>query len=169
MATFTQAQRSLALTSPLGEDVLLLLGFSGTEAISRLFGYQLELASENDSIAPRDIVGQSVTWSVNHVDKEPRYFNGVVSRFVAGALSRCGLRTYRAEVVPWAWFLTRTTDCRIFQNQATPDIIQAVFGAFAFSDYEVNLGTYPRREYCVQYRETAFNFISRLMEHEGIF
>src|SRR5262249_42338330 len=170
MATFTQAQRSLSLTSPLGEDGLLLLGFSGTESMSRLFNYQLELASENDAIAPKDIIGQSVTWSVNHVDKEPRYFNGVVSRFVAGAPSRRGLRTYRAEVVPWAWFLTRTTDCRIFQNLSTPEIITTLFGDFGFSDYKLELkGSFPKWEYCVQYRETAFNFISRLMEREGIF
>ena len=80
------------------------------------------------------------------------------------------LRTYRAEVVPWPWFLTRTTDCRIFQNQSTPDIIETIFEDFGFTDFALELkGSYPKREYCVQYRETAFNFVSRLMEHEGIF
>jgi type VI secretion system secreted protein VgrG len=170
MATFTQAQRLLSLTSPLGKDVFLLLGFSGTESISRLFSYQLELASENDAIAAKDIVGKPVSWSINRFDDEPRYFSGIVSRFVAGALNRRKLRTYRAEVVPWPWLLTRTTDCRIFQNQNTPDIITTIFGDFGFSDYALELkGSFLKREYCVQYRETAFNFISRLMEYEGIF
>ena len=170
MASITQAQRSLSLTTPLGKDVLLLMGFSGTESLSRLFSYQLDLASSNDSIAAKDIVGKKVTWSVTSIDENPRYFAGIVSRFVAGSLDRRKLRSYRAEVVPWTWLLTRTTDCRIFQNQSTPDIIKAVFGLHGFSDFDFELkGSFPKREYCVQYRETAFNFISRLMEYEGIY
>ena len=170
MASITQAQRTLSLKTPLGADVLLLLGFSGTESLSRLFSYQLDLASANDAIAAKDIVGKPVTWSVSRFDQNPRYFSGIVSRFVAGALNRRKLRTYRAEVVPWPWLLTRTTDCRIFQNLNTPDIITKIFSDFGFSDYKLELkGSFPKREYCVQYRETAFNFISRLMEHEGIF
>src|SRR5215472_6966309 len=104
MATYTQAERTLSVTSPLGPDVLLLQGFSGTESISRLFSYELALASEDDAITPQDIVGRDVTWSVSHIDQEPRYFNGFVSRFVAGAVNRRGLRSYGAEVVPWPWF-----------------------------------------------------------------
>ena len=170
MASITQAQRTLSLKTPLGTDVLLLLGFSGTESLSRLFSYQLDLASENDAIAAKDIVGKKVSWSISRFDQNPRFFSGIVSRFVAGALNRRKLRTYRAEVVPWPWLLTRTTDCRIFQNQNTPDIITTIFGDFGFNDYALELkGSFPKREYCVQYRETAFNFISRLMEHEGIF
>ncbi len=170
MAAITQARRTLELKTPLGTDVLLLLGFTGTESLSRLFSYQLDLSSENDAIAAKDIVGKKVSWSISRFDQNPRYFAGVVSRFVAGALNRRKLRTYRAEVVPWPWLLTRTTDCRIFQNQSTPDIITTIFGDFGFSDYKLELkGSFPKWEYCVQYRETAFNFISRLMEHEGIF
>jgi type VI secretion system secreted protein VgrG len=170
MASITQAQRTLELKTPLGPDVLLLMGFSGTESLSRLFSYQLDLASSNDGIAAKDIVGKAVTWSVTRFDQKPRYFSGIVSRFVAGAVNRRKLRTYRAEVVPWPWLLTRTTDCLIFQNKNTPDIITAIFKNFGFSDYALELqGSFPVREYCVQYRETAFNFVSRLMEHEGIF
>jgi len=170
MASITQAQRTLSLKTPLGPDVLLLLGFSGTESLSRLFSYQLDLASSNDAIAAKEIVGKTVSWSITRFDQNPRFFSGIVSRFVAGALNRRKLRTYRAEVVPWPWLLARTTDCRIFQNQNTPEIIQTIFKDFGFNDYALELkGSFPKREYCVQYRETAFNFISRLMEHEGIF
>jgi len=112
----TQENRSLALTTPLGADVLKLVRFSGTEAVSQLFTYHFEMTSENVSIAPKDIVGKNVTWSVSRFDKEPRYFNGFVSRFSAGARDRRKLRTYHAEVVPWLWFLTRTANCRTFQN-----------------------------------------------------
>src|SRR5262249_57166853 len=100
MPTITQADRALSIRSSLGADVLLLTGFSGTESISRLFTYQLELASENDSIAAKDIVGKDVTWSVSHIDQAPRYFNGFVRRFVAGSLSRRSLRTTGAGGSP---------------------------------------------------------------------
>ena len=80
------------------------------------------------------------------------------------------LARYQADVVPWMWFLTRTADCRIFQNKNVPDIVQEVFRDFGFQDFEVRLqGTYDPWDYCVQYRETACNFILRLLEQEGIF
>jgi type VI secretion system secreted protein VgrG len=170
MATYTQANRVLSVTSSLGTDVLLLLGFTGTESISRLFSFQLKLASEQGAIAAKDIVGKSLTWSINRPNEAPRYFNGVVRRFVGGPVSRRKLRSYRADVVPWLWLLSRTTDCRIFQNLNTPDIVQTIFKDHGFNDFKLALkSSYPKREYCVQYRETALNFIARLLEHEGIF
>ncbi|HKM52810.1 MAG TPA: type VI secretion system tip protein TssI/VgrG, partial [Isosphaeraceae bacterium] len=170
MSSITQSERTLAITTPLGVDVLLLLGFTGTESLSRLFSYQLELASTNDTISAKQIVGKAVSWSISRLDQAPRYFSGIVSKFVAGAVNNRQHRTYRAEVVPWPWLLTRTTDCKIFQNQNTPEIIESIFKDFGFSDFALELkGSFPKREYCVQYRETAFNFISRLMEYEGIF
>src|SRR5271157_2099254 len=170
MSSITQSERTLAIATPLGVDVLLLLGFTGTESLSRLFSYQLELASTNDTISAKQIVGKAVSWSISRLDQAPRYFSGIVSKFVAGAVSDRQHRSYRAEVVPWPWLLTRTTDCRIFQNQNTPEIIESIFKDFGFSDFALELkGSFPKREYCVQYRETAFNFISRLMEYEGIF
>jgi type VI secretion system secreted protein VgrG len=135
MAVFAQNQRFLNLTSSLGPDVLLATGFSGREQISSLFHFQLDLLSERDDIAPAEIVGQPVTWSVCNVHSEPRFFNGYVSGFAAGGKSGRGLRSYRAEVVPWLWFLTRTTDCRIFQNKSVDQIIQTIFDDLAFSDY----------------------------------
>src|SRR5262249_12579214 len=112
-------------------------------------------------------------WGVHEIHKEPRFFNGVVSRFAASGAQFHGRRVYRAEVVPWLWFLTRTANCRIFQNLSVPDIIEKVFKDFGFqpnTNYKLALdGSYEPREYCVQYRETAFNFISRLAEHEGIY
>ena len=102
MATYTQEQRTLSVSSPLGPDVLLLQGFTGTESISRLFSYQLELASEQEAIAAKDIVGKSVTWSVSRIDQEPRYFNGFVSRFVAGSAAggACGPTAPRSSPGP---------------------------------------------------------------------
>ncbi len=167
-----QANRLLQLKTPLGEDVLVLTAFSGREELSRLFHYELEMMSHNTSVSAAQIVGKNVTFAVKLADGKPRYFNGIVRRFFAGDEDRNeGLRSYRAEVVPWLWFLTRTTDCRIFQNKTVPEIIEQIFKDLGFSDYTISQikGQHPKWEYCVQYRETDFNFVSRLMEEEGIF
>jgi type VI secretion system secreted protein VgrG len=171
MSTFVQSEnRLLAVTSTLGTDVLLLAGFAGREEMSRLFTYDLDLLSENEAIPAKDIVGKPVGWTVAHMDDEPRAFHGIVKRFVAGARKYRQYRGYRAEVVPWPWFLTRTADCKIFQGKTAPEIIELVFKDFGFSDYQLNTSrSYEKRIYCVQYRETAFNFVSRLMEEEGMF
>jgi len=166
-----QANRALKLTTPLGEDVLLLTAFHGHEEMSRLFRYQLDMISDDNAITAADIVGKNVTFSIDLADGSFRRFNGYVSRFVAGDEDEENRRNYRAEVVPWLWFLTRTSDCRIFQKKTLPEIIEQIFGDLGFSDFEVSQikGSHPQWEYCVQYRETDFNFVSRLMEQEGIF
>ncbi len=170
MPPLTQENRLLGIRTTLGPDVLLLTSFSGHEEISRLFNFQLEMLSEEDSIAAKDILGKRVTFHVLQADGEPRHFNGFVNRFSAGSREG-GLRRYEAEVVPWLWFLTRTADCRIFQEKSIPQIIEKIFSDLGFSDYETSeiKGTHEPWEYCVQYRETDFNFVARLMEQEGIF
>lgn len=166
-----QATRFLNLKTPLGENVLLLTSFTGREEMSRLFSYQLDMISDKNDIKAADIVGKNVTFSVLLADESQRHFNGFVSRFVAGDEDSEGRRNYRAEVVPWLWFLTQTADCRIFQEKSLPQIIKQIFDDLGFTDYEIKeiKGQHPKWEYCVQYRETDFNFVSRLMEQEGIF
>jgi len=169
MATvgFTQAGRALRIDTPLGPDALLLRSVSGQEAISQLFHFQLELLSEDDSISFDAIVGKSVTLHIQTLDSE-RGLNGFISRFSQGGRDE-RFTYYRAEMVPWLWFLTRTADCRIFQKMTAPDIIKKIFDETGFSDYALRLyGSFRKRDYCVQYRETDFNFVSRLMEEEGI-
>jgi len=164
-----QEHRRIAISTPLGKDVLLLRGFTGSEAISQLFHFDLDLLSENDSIQFQDVVGKSVTLRIYDAKGGERHWNGFISRFSQGAQDR-RLTAYRAQMVPWLWFLTRTADCRIFQNQKVPDIIQKIFTDLKFHDFKLRLyGDFAPRDYCVQYRETDFNFVSRLMEEEGIF
>jgi type VI secretion system secreted protein VgrG len=165
----TQENRELAIATPLGKDVLLITRMSGTEQLGRPFRFDLELASENDQIKAEDIVGQNVTIRLNLPEDKIRYFNGYISRFTQ-LIALGGLARYRATMVPWLWFLTRTADCRIFQEMTVPDIIEMVFDDHGFTDFERSLSPeYRTWEYCVQYRETDFNFVSRLMEQEGIY
>ena len=167
--THTQTNRRIAIATPLGADVLLLRGFTGAEAVSQPFQFDLDLLSESDSIKFQDIVGKNVTLRIHDIDGEERHWNGFISRFAQGGQNR-RFTSYRAQMVPWLWFLTRTADCRIFQNKAVPDIIQKIFKDLGFQDFELRLyGSFTPRDYCVQYRETDFNFVSRLMEEEGIY
>jgi len=142
----------------------------GKERLSTLFEYELELISEDIDIGHQDLLGQPVTVQLELPDDQTRYFNGIVSRF-----SHTGfdgkMAVYQATLVPWLWLLTRTTDCRIFQGRTVPNIVTEIFREHGHSDLEEHLATerYLPRSYCVQYRETDFAFISRLLEQEGIY
>ena len=170
MADPTQAQRHIGVETPLGEDKLLLRGYTGREALSRLFEIELDLLSEDDAVKFDDIVGKNVTIRQDTAGGAKRYWIGFVKSFVQVEGMADQYASYRAVVVPWLWFLTRTADCRIFQQKTVPDIIKQIFSDLGFSDYEDRLsGGYRTWNYCVQYRETDFNFVSRLMEQEGIY
>ena len=129
MPLVTQSQRLFTFTSPLGADVFAVTEFHGREELSRPFQFTLNLVSENADVRPADLIGLKVGWSVTFPTDTPRHFHGYVSRFSAGPNLNRKLRSYRIEVVPWLWFLTRTTDCRIFQEMTAPDIIEKVIKA----------------------------------------
>ncbi|MBK8977502.1 MAG: type VI secretion system tip protein VgrG [Planctomycetes bacterium] len=166
----TSSNRATALSSPLGADKLLLKRLTGTERLGRLFHYDLELLSDDEAIDFATIVGQSVTASIETADGSKRFINGIVTRFEYAGRSADRLTAYRATIRPWFWILTRRADCRIFQEKSITDIVKEVFDEAGFSDYEVNVqrSLFPRT-YCVQYRETDFNFVSRLLEEEGLY
>jgi type VI secretion system secreted protein VgrG len=163
-----QSKRQIGIDTPLGANVLVLRNFTATEELGRLFQIDAELLSENFQISFPQIVGQNVTIRLNTIQAAPRFFNGHVRSFrQTGAVGR--LARYHAVIVPKLWFLTRSADCRIFQNKKVPDIVKEVLQERGITDIEDTLtASYPQWEYCVQYRETDFNFISRLMEQEGI-
>jgi type VI secretion system secreted protein VgrG len=165
----TQAGRLSTITTPLAQDELLLEELSGQEDLSGLFQFTLSLLSNNPSIPFTAIVGKPATIHILHADGEQRHINGVISHFSQGSME-AGFIRYYTTLVPWLWNLTRTADCRIFHNKMVPDIIRQIFQDLGFSDFKMRLmGSYQPRTYCVQYRETDFHFVSRLMEEEGIF
>ncbi len=168
----TQKHRIFAVSTPLGEDVLVFHRMTATEQLGRLFQYELELLSERADIELANLLGKNVTVRMELPDARgsgTRYFNGFVTRFRYLGL-RGRYSVYQAVLNPWLWFLTRTADCRIFQKLTVPQIIEKVFSDQGFTDFTPLLsGQYRQWEYCVQYRETDFNFVSRLMEQEGIY
>lgn len=166
----TQDNRFIYVETPLGKDKLLLLSFSGYEEISRLFSFQLEMLSLDFNINFKDIVGKNVTFGLpGDPDGNMRFFNGFVTKF-SQAPGFAGYARYQAEVSPMLWFLTRVADCRIFQNKTVPDIVKQIFTDNNLRDFkDETQGSYHEWEYCTQYRESACNFVMRLMEQEGIF
>ena len=120
------AGRSISITTPLGSDVLLLTGFSGREAISELFDFQLDLVAANSAQIPFEpFLGQPATVSLTLPTGGQRFFSGIVSRFSQGARGP-KVTSYRAEVVPSFWLSTRRQTSRIFQQLSVPDILQQV-------------------------------------------
>ena len=157
----------LRIKSPLAGD-LLLASMTGEEEMGRPFVFHMELLSEKFDLHFDKVVGQKVT-AILSLAEGKRFFNGYVTEFrYAGASGR--FSRYQAVIRPWFWFLTRTADCRIFQEKKVPDIIKEVFRDNGMADFKDRLnGTYRKWEYCVQYRESDFDFVSRLMEQEGIY
>src|SRR5712691_2655424 len=129
----TQKNRFLAIGTALGDDALLVRNFSSSEQLGRLFQMEVELVSEDPAVDFDAMVGSKATVRLEMPDGQTRYFNGYVSRFVQAEQQR-NFACYRATLVPWLWFLTRTADCRIFQKKKVPDIIEAVFKAHGFKD-----------------------------------
>ena len=169
MPAFAQTNRLLKFTSPLGSDVLLPERFSGTEGVSELYRYEIELlATPQTTIDPKNIVGQKVCLGilVDGISKM-RYFNGIVSSFeMSGGDGE--LNSYRAIVVPSLWLLTLNTNTRVFQDKTVVDVVKEVLSTYSISPSLETSETYTPMEYCVQYRETDLHFISRLMEQHGI-
>jgi len=172
---YTQEGKLISIDTPLGEDVLLLTGFHGEEAISRISTFELSMVSENHSIPFEKIIGRNVTVAVTLADGNKRFFNGLISSFShgRGGGEKGGdawFTYYRATMVPWFWVLTESINSRIFQNLSVIQIVEKIFQDKGFSDYRTDLQeSYDKREFCVQYRETDCNFVSRLLEEEGIF
>ena len=171
MDAYSQENRHLQIDTALGNDHFWLTAVDGEEAISSAYFFDLALSSTDFDVKPDDLLGTAATIVIRGPDGREAKINGIVSRFeIAG---RHGTRTicnYRARLVPAVWLLTRTSDCRIFQDKTVKDIIEQILSEHAISKKDWRLtGSHDKRVYCVQYRETAFDFMCRLLEEEGIF
>jgi len=164
------ATRVVKAHTPLAEDQLMFRSMHGSEGLSQLFEFEVDLVSPNVSLDMKSVLGKPLSLEILTAG-EPRFLNGQIVRFTMvgkeAGTSRYVL--YRATVRPWLWYLTRTSDCKIFQNKSVVDILEEVFADYNFAFEKKLSGTYRQWEYCVQYQETDFAFVSRLMEHEGIY
>ncbi len=166
----SQQDRPMLLTTDLGDDALVLHRLAGTEAISSPFEFRIGMLSENEQIDLQSLLRTSATVSIGLPDGSFRYINGAWRQIEHVENGKEKLAVYEGVLVPSLWFLSLTSDCRIFQNMTVPDIVKKVLNDSGITDVKVSLQkSYPQREYCVQYRETRLQFVSRLLEDEGIF
>ncbi|TIR28069.1 MAG: type VI secretion system tip protein VgrG, partial [Mesorhizobium sp.] len=159
-------ERATVVQTPVGADLLTFTHLVGRDEISRCLAYTVGFVSSSPDIDPLKMLGGAV--SIEGESDPKRWFSGLVSEF---RLTRIEdrLAYYEAVIRPWLWFLSNTTDCRIFQNMSVIEIVEEVFSKYSTAKFEKRLqGSYPPREYCVQYDETDLDFVQRLLEHEGI-
>ncbi len=170
MSNFTQANRLIAISTILGDDVMLLKGFELTHELGRPFTCELELRSLEHDPDFDKIIGSPATIRVQQTDGKTRFISGIIARIgQVGPSSPKRMNSYRALMVPGLWFLSRRTDYRIFQKMTVPDLVKKLVGEFGVEIKVQTTGTYVPRDYTTQYGETTLDFIHRLMEDEGIY
>jgi type VI secretion system secreted protein VgrG len=160
----------IRVTTSLGADVLVLESFEGREAVSEPFEFTLHCLSLDASVDLASLLHTTACVQMQLPDGSDRYIHGHIRRAIQGAKTQDGIVHYTLEIVPRFWIMTLTSDCRIFQNKTVIEIIEQIFSERNLPNYAIRTtGSFEKRIYCVQYRETDFNFISRLLEEEGIF
>ncbi|MFK7853277.1 MAG: type VI secretion system Vgr family protein [Granulosicoccus sp.] len=169
MSMIDQASRAVRVFTPLSDNTLAVAKLSGSEQISELFTYTLDCVSEDANIDLYDLLGMNVSVEIDSQEDGLRYVHALVSH-AAHVGSQGEFALYRFTLTAWPWMLKQTSDCRIYADMNVPDIIAQVFNDNGFSDFDNRLmGSYDSWNFCVQYQETDFDFVSRLMEHEGIY
>ncbi len=178
MQKATQDANAIKIVTPLGKDTLHLTSFNSHEGISQPFRHEALMYTNGVEIDPNALIGKAVTVTVlmSHEGKTvERFFNGIVSE-----LRSLGQRSpneadghlyrdYSARIVPTCWLMQHRINSRIFQNLSVKDIISKLFGEHNVKFIDKLKKTYPPYEYCVQYEESDWDFVSRLLQQEGIF
>ncbi len=175
---YDQSKRILAIQTTLGADKVMLTELEGHDELSRPFLFRIRMATEEPASSVQTLLGTEVTIEFGHqvdsdfstVGSERRKFRGFIRRLSRGFFTVGGMTEWRAEVVPKIWFLSRAADVKIFQAKSTKDILTDVFGRFGLT-YQITASSHGSQvlDLCVQYRENTLDFVSRLMEKEGLF
>ena len=163
--------RIVVAHTPLAEGELLFKSMHGNEGLSQLFEFDVELVGESHSLDMKKLLGKPLTLEITTGQAAARFLNGQITRcrLVGRESATSRHYIYHLTVRPWLWYLTQTSDSKIFQGKSVPDVIKEVLSGYKFAVKTKLAGTYRNWEYCVQYQETDFAFVSRLMEHEGIY
>lgn len=163
--------RTFILHSPLGDDQLLFVKMTGTEALCAMSEFELECASPTDSIDALDLLGKSVTIEIATQSDSPRYINALITQFgyVGPDSSAKNLYRYRAQLSSWLYLANKVTDCRVFVGKTVPEIVQIVLADLGMPFEMKLMESYLPREFCLMYNETVLSLIKRLTEEVGIY
>ena len=162
-------ERLLGISGSFAPGTFAVEHFGGSESLGNPFSYEVVLISPSSDFDISSLVGDTVTVTVALGDGNTRYFNGYVTRMTLVDIFDTYAR-YQIRVEPWLYMLSSRINSRIFQNKSIPDIAKELFRDHGFSDFEDQLSaSYATREYVVQYRESDFAFVSRILAHAGIY
>ncbi len=176
MGKLDQATLAGALKTSLGPNVLVLKSFSGSEGLGEPFEFEIDALSEQENINFDKVLGQACTIKLKTYEQKQRFFTGILvnAQWVGSEVGGDkDYSQYRLVLRPWFWLLNHSANCRIFLDKTVKEIIQKVFADLGFSsgtDFKFRTtAKYDTIKYCVQYRESDFAFVSRLMEQYGIY
>jgi len=166
---FEQDNMRIKLVAEFDTDVALVNKVEVVEQVSGLFKIEAEIVMPEEPLDFKEILGQPVTIEYGDEASDLREYSGILSRAIDLPSNDGGVR-HRLEIVPWLWLLTLKSNCRIFQEKSIPEIVEEVLAEHTVADFELRgLGQYEPLLYCVQYQESDFDFVSRLLEQAGIF
>lgn len=177
MGNLDQSKLTAALRTPLGDNVLVIKSFTGSEGLGEPFVFEIEALSEEENIDFDRALGQPCSIKLKTYDNKERFFSGILVNAQWTGTEPGGDKhysTYSLVLRPWFWLLNHSADCRIFHNKYVSDIIEAVFNGLGFSSgkdyrFQITADCNPYFNYFVQYRESDYAFVSRLMEEFGIY
>ncbi|MEI2432886.1 type VI secretion system tip protein TssI/VgrG [Lysobacter yananisis] len=170
LVRLNQDTRLIRVKSPLDPEAFVIRRMRGVEYVSRPFAFTVELLSLDAHLELKQVIGQPMRLSLRTQAGEERHFHGYVREFGRTG-AEGGMAVYQAELQPWFAFLDCTSNCRIFQDRTVLEIVEEVFagyGDLAKCKYDVQAARYPKLPYCVQYNESDFAFVSRLLEDAGV-
>jgi type VI secretion system secreted protein VgrG len=164
-----ETEREMEFHCSLGKDALMVRRFTGMEQLGEMFEYVVSVFSTNHNVKSESLLGKHASVEVRFGLGSPRFFDGIVAEF-SHVGSEEDHALYTVVLRPWLWLLTRNRESRVYQNRTSLEIAKEIFQRKGFTDLDERLFYgLPTREYCVQYGESDFDFISRLFEHEGIY
>ena len=167
---YTQSGRMMAISTPLGEDVLLLEHLAIDEGINGLFSIHASVKSQRDDLKASDLIGSTVDFSLKLKDAGTRWWNGFVTELHEGPLTSRGTRSYALTIRPKLWTLSQTSNCRKFQNLASPAIVEQLCKEHGVSDLDLRItGAPAAQEYSVQWNETDLDYLVRRLQFDGLF
>jgi type VI secretion system secreted protein VgrG len=179
---FDISSSAMAVTVPgLSDNLLGVRKVQGHEAMSQLYEYQVELVNLSEPevvrqaldrgglLRPETLLGQALSVSVPLAREKARHFSGIVTK-VCRLQSPDTYPHYGVTINPELWLLTLNQECRIFQNLTVPEVVKEILGQHKISSFRESLFSKYRKWDCVtQYRESDFDFVSRILAHEGIY
>ena len=163
-----QSNRLLTIQTPLAESALVVEKFHAREALSAHFAFEVDCLSTAAHFELKTLLGEEVSVRLRLADGTSRPFHGIVVA-ASNLGADGGLARYRLSLRPWLWLLSQRRDCFIFQDKTVIEIAQEIFADYSIAHYRIEVSAPLRkRSLCVQYRESDFDFLARLLSEEGL-